>query len=166
MSDDFYPRSNEADEKVAAELAAVVREHPQHPEYYMRDVIVRYRTVIEAGAVFAASPIMESLREQAAAVHEATGKQMTGECSAIVRVYSGGLMSVEFGASTGCILGKGPLAHRSERGASPATAAGKLIEDLRRGRIAEAIRVQFLRQSAEELGFEIVPKKKGGRTRE
>lgn len=165
MSEDFSPRSNGTDEAFAKEIAAVIRENPQHPEYYIEKVLTKYRTVIEAGAVFAASPIMDSLRDQATAVHEATGKQMTGECSAMVRVYSGGLMSVEFGASTGCILGKGPLAHRSERGASPATAAGKLIEDLQRGRVAQAIRVQFLRQTAEELGFEIV-EKKTRRTRE
>ena len=112
---------------------------------------------------FAKSPLLETLREHATEIHKATGGQLPTDMQVEVHVHCGGMVSVRYLAACGDRLGKGIMDRRIELSDSPSVAAAKLIEALQRGRVAERIRVQFLRETAAELGFDIVAKAKGAR---
>jgi hypothetical protein len=119
-------------------------------------MIAAFAAQIRGACLMETQPIAEQMREAAAAIAAATGNQMKGELELEIAVYPGVLTAVRFTASTGDTMKKGALGYRSSWGDTPAAAAAGLIDELQAARVSEKIRVHFLRQRAEELGYTIV----------
>lgn len=147
------------------ELAKQILNLPAAPQatqethaWAVAELIATYRATELARTACGSSPLLETLRGHATEIHKATGEQLSAEVQAEVTVYGHGLVGVRYTAACGELLGKGVSARRCEFADSPAVAAAQLVETLLRDRVADKIRVQFLRQRAAELGFDIVRK--------
>lgn len=111
---------------------------------------------------FLASPLLETLRDTAQQIHDATGQQLPAEAECEVRVHCGGLVSVQYNVGCGDSMGKGLHERKFAWGASPKAAGAAMIEQIDRSQLALKIREAHLRSKAAELGFELV-RKKGAR---
>lgn len=126
------------------------------PTVYGPRMIAAFAGQIRAACLLQSQPLAKSMEDAAKSIAEATGGQMSGRMQFEISHHPKVLSFVRFTASTGDSMKKGTLGYRSEWGDTPEMAAAALIDDLHAARVSEKIRVHFLRERAQELGYTIV----------
>lgn len=104
--------------------------------------------------------LLEQIEAAARKISDAVEGRTCGRVGVDVTVVAGKLTTVQFTASVGNVCGNGKDLYRVEFGESVDMATDALLNTITRDNINRSIRVKYLEDMANELGFEI--KKKRG----
>lgn len=103
--------------------------------------------------------LLQELEKHCREISKATAGKLPCEMSVHLKVLPGDIVTVEYHAYAGDIMGKGVLERKFEYASGPEIAAEKLIDRYRRSDIARKIRLTYLKAMADELGMEVRPTK-------